>query len=34
VFYKRITDDPAFSKYFADWLFEPFLKGIKGEKRE
>jgi type I restriction enzyme R subunit len=33
-FYKRITDDPAFSKYFSDWLFERFLKGIKEEQRE
>jgi len=33
-FYKRITDDPAFSKYFVDWLFERFWKSIKGEKRK
>lgn len=33
-FYKRITDDPAFSKFFSDWLFERFWKSIKEEKSE
>jgi type I restriction enzyme R subunit len=23
-FYKRVTDDPAFAKYFLDWLFDRF----------
>ena len=32
--YKRITDDPAFSKYFVDRLFERFWKSIKGETRK
>jgi type I restriction enzyme R subunit len=26
-FYKRVTDDPAFAKYFLDWLFERFRRG-------
>lgn len=25
-FYKRVTDDPAFAKYFLDWLFDRFRK--------
>jgi type I restriction enzyme R subunit len=25
-FYKRVTDDPAFAKYFLDWLFHRFRK--------
>ena len=27
-FYKRVTDDPEFGKFFLDWLFERFRKGI------
>ena len=29
-FYKRVTDDPAFAKFFLDWLFERLLKTTKG----
>lgn len=28
-FYKRITDDKEFSRYFLDWLFERFRKNLK-----
>jgi type I restriction enzyme R subunit len=28
-FYKRVTDDPSFAKFFLDWLFERLLKGTK-----
>jgi type I restriction enzyme R subunit len=28
-FYKRITDDKQFGKFFLDWLFERFLKEFK-----
>jgi type I restriction enzyme R subunit len=28
-FYKRVTDDPAFAKFFLDWLFERVLKTTK-----
>lgn len=31
-FYKRITDDREFSKYFLDWLFERLRKSIESEK--
>lgn len=27
-FYKRVTDDPEFGKFFLDWLFERFRKGL------
>ena len=27
-FYKRVTDDPAFGKYFLDWLFDRFRKHV------
>jgi hypothetical protein len=27
-FYKRLTDDKDFGKFFVDWLFERFRKGI------
>ena len=27
-FYKRVTDDPEFGKFFLDWLFERFRKSI------
>jgi len=30
-FYKRITDDREFSKFFLDWLFERFQKSLKTE---
>jgi type I restriction enzyme R subunit len=29
-FYKRVTDDRDFSKYFLDWLFERFRKQARG----
>jgi len=28
-FYKRVTDDPAFAKFFLDWLFERVRKTTK-----
>jgi type I restriction enzyme R subunit len=28
-FYKRITDDREFAKYFLDWLFERYLSAVK-----
>lgn len=28
-FYKRVTDDKEFAKFFLDWLFDRFAKGIK-----
>jgi type I restriction enzyme R subunit len=33
-FYKRITDDREFSKYFLDWLFDRLRKSIQSEKPE
>jgi len=33
-FYKRLTDDSAFSKFFIDWLFERFSKGIREEESQ
>ena len=30
-FYKRITDDQEFSKFFLDRLFDRFRKSLKGE---
>jgi type I site-specific restriction-modification system R (restriction) subunit len=27
-FYKRVTDDRAFARFFVDWLFERFRKGL------
>jgi len=33
-FYKRITDDREFSKYFLDWLFDRLRKSIESEKPE
>ncbi|MGH2398140.1 MAG: hypothetical protein ACRDFW_14440 [bacterium] len=27
-FYKRVTDDPQFAKFFLDWLFERFRKNV------
>ncbi|OIP60638.1 MAG: hypothetical protein AUK29_11230 [Nitrospirae bacterium CG2_30_53_67] len=27
-FYKRVTDDPDFAKFFLDWLFERFRRGL------
>jgi len=30
-FYKRITDDREFSKFFLDWLFERFRSSLKAE---
>ena len=27
-FYKRVTDDPAFAKFFLDWLFERFRSAL------
>jgi hypothetical protein len=27
-FYKRVTDDREFAKFFLDWLFERFAKGV------
>jgi type I restriction enzyme R subunit len=30
-FYKRITDDREFSKFFLDWLFERFRKSLRAE---
>ena len=32
-FYKRITDDKDFGKFFFDWLFERFSKAIKKDKQ-
>lgn len=29
-FYKRVTDDRDFAKFFLDWLFEWFRKGAEG----
>lgn len=26
--YKRVTDDPEFAKYFLNWLFERFRRGL------
>lgn len=28
-FYKRVTDDPPFARFFLDWLFERLLRGTK-----
>jgi len=28
-FYKRVTDDPAFAKYFLDWLFDRFRHQVE-----
>ena len=28
-FYKRVTDDPAFGKYFLDWLFDRFRRATQ-----
>jgi hypothetical protein len=28
-FYKRITDDREFSRFFLDWLFERYRKTIE-----
>jgi type I restriction enzyme R subunit len=28
-FYKRITDDPQFAKFFVDWLFERYRKAVE-----
>jgi hypothetical protein len=33
-FYKRITDDREFSKYFLDWLFDRLRKSIESERPE
>ncbi len=30
-FYKRVTDDPAFAKFFLDWLFDRFRRASTGE---
>ncbi len=30
-FYKRVTDDSKFAKYFLDWLFERFRKSLEVE---
>ena len=27
-FYKRVTDDREFARFFVDWLFERFRKGL------
>jgi hypothetical protein len=27
-FYKRVTDDWEFARFFVDWLFERFRKGL------
>lgn len=29
-FYKRVTDDRDFAKFFLDWLFERFRKRSEG----
>lgn len=28
-FYKRVTDDPQFAKFFLDWLFDRFRKNAE-----
>jgi len=33
-FYKRITDDREFSKFFLDWLFERFRRSLDVEHRK
>jgi type I restriction enzyme R subunit len=30
-FYKQVTDDPAFEKFFLDWLFERYKKSAAGK---
>ncbi len=30
-FYKQITDDREFSKFFLDWLFDRFRRSLKSE---
>ena len=32
-FYKRVTDDREFSKFFLDWLFERFRSSLKEQER-
>lgn len=29
-FYKRVTDDPDFAKFFFDWLFDRFRSKVTG----
>ncbi len=31
-FYKRVTDDRDFARFFIDWLFDRYLKKTKREK--
>ena len=31
-FYKRVTDDEAFAKFFLDWLFEPYRQEAAGDR--
>ena len=31
-FYKQITDDAEFAKFFLDWLFERYLKRARGQE--
>lgn len=28
-FYKRVTDDPEFGKFFVGWLFERYLRSVQ-----
>jgi len=30
-FYKRVTDDKEFARFFLDWLFDRFAKGLPGK---
>jgi len=33
-FYKRVTDDQDFAKYFLDWFFDRFRAGLKSPEQE
>jgi type I restriction enzyme R subunit len=33
-FYKRVTDDQDFAKYFLDWFFDRFRAGLKDPGQE
>jgi len=33
-FYKRVTDDQDFAKYFLDWFFDRFRAGLKDPEPE
>jgi type I restriction enzyme, R subunit len=30
-FFKQINDDAQFARFFLDWLFERYLRGMEGE---